>query len=317
MRIRTLRQLKQRNFDNLDASENAFLRQQLEYVKTQMYNRKYPNLRARSFIPVATDVPSEKSTVTYKSYSQVGMAQLLASYADDLPRSDVFAEETSIQVKPIGAAYGYDLIEIRQSQAAGVDLENKKAAAARRSVEILIDRILAVGDSATGLKGLLNQSNTLTFTVPNGGGGVATWANKTASEIIADMVNICEYVATQTNEVEAVDTLLLPRTQFTQISTTRANDNAGSDLTILEYFRRNYPGVTVASWLRLAAAGANSTDRMVAYHRDPDYLQAIIPQEFEQMPAQEKGLNFEVPCHARIGGVIAYYPMSIAYGDGL
>lgn len=56
---------------------------------------------------------------------------------------------------------------------------------------------------------------------------------------------------------------------------------------------------------------------MVCYRRSPDALEAIVPQEFEQFPAQERGLEFVVPCHAKCGGVVLYYPLSMAYGDGI
>lgn len=306
---------KRVDYVNLDASENAFFARALEQVKAKTYDIKYPALRAREFVPVDNTIDNATQTITYRQYSQVGMAKLLASYADDLPRSDVKATEFSAQVKGIGASYGYNLQEIRAAARAQTDLEGKKAAAARRAVEVVIDRIIAKGDAATGLLGLLNQPNALSYTVPNGVGGSATWALKTAAEKLKDMVNICEYVPKQTKEVEKVDTLIMPRDQYTLISTERFSDS--SDLTTLEVFKKNYPGVKVESWDLLDTAGAAATDRMVAYRNSPDVLEVAIPQEFEQLPAQERNLEFVVPCHGRIGGVLAYYPMAIAYGDGI
>lgn len=310
------------DFNKLDASENAFLARSLEYVKARTYDIKFPALRAREFVPVNNEVDNAAQTVTYRQYSQVGMAKLIASYADDLPRSDVKATEFSIQIKSAGDSYGYNLQEIRAAARAGVDLDGKKAAAARRAMEVLFDRIIAKGDAATGMLGLLNQPNALTFTVPNGGGGQATWASKTPAEILKDMIDICEYVPTQTKEVEQVDVLLLPRAQFVKVATTRFSDS--SDLTILEVFKRNYANgedgrsrITVERWDTLDGAGSGGADRMMAYKRDPEHLEAIIPQEFEQLPVEARNLEFVVNCHARIGGVLAYYPMSMVYGDGI
>ena len=56
---------------------------------------------------------------------------------------------------------------------------------------------------------------------------------------------------------------------------------------------------------------------MIAYRRDPDAFTLEIPQMFEQLPVQERGLEFVVPCHSRIGGVIIYYPLSMAIGEGI
>jgi len=38
---------------------------------------------------------------------------------------------------------------------------------------------------------------------------------------------------------------------------------------------------------------------------------------FEQLPVQERGLEYVVPCHSRIGGVIIYYPLSQVFKRGI
>jgi hypothetical protein len=300
----------------LDASESAFLLRQLEYVATRTYDVQYPLLYARKYIPINNTIDRAASSYTYSQYSQVGMAKLLASYADDLPRSDVYAKEFNSAIKPIGASYGYNIQEIRAAMRANIALDQKKSNAARRSVEVEVDRVLSTGDSAAGLNGFINQANALLFVVPNGGGGTPDWASKTALEILHDMVNICAFIPTSTGQVEQPDTLLLPKAQYTLISTTPYSQVA-SDLTILEYFKRNQPGVSVGMWPKLAGAGTGATDRMIAYERNPDKIEGIIPQEFEQFAPEQQGLSFQVACHARIGGVVAYYPLSMAVGDGI
>ena len=311
-----LTKLKSRRMDNLDASENVFFSRQLELVKTKTYDRKYPNLQARSFVPLDPELDNAVETIRLRSYTQVGIARLIASYADDLPRADVKTDDQIFSVRSIGTSYGYNLQEIRASQRAGTSIDQKKAAAARRATEVVIDRILALGDSASGLTGLLNVPNALSYTVPaDGTGASALWTNKTPALIIRDMVGICEFIVTQTNEIEAPNMLLLPRPQYTLIRTTRFDSN--SDKTILQWFQAQYPGVSVNPWYRMTGAGAGSTQRMMAYTMDPDHMQGAVPQEFEQLPVQERNLEFVVPCHARVGGVQCYYPLSVAYGDGI
>jgi len=308
--------LKSRRMENLDASENAFFSRQLEMTKARTYDRKYPNLRAREFVPLDPELDNAVETIRLRSYTQVGVAKLIASYADDLPRADVQANEATFGVKSIGVSYGYNLQEIRAAQRAGVAIDQKKAAAARRATEVIIDRVLATGDAATGLTGLLNVPNALTYTVPaDGTGASALWINKTPVLIVRDMVGICEYIINQTSEIESPNMLLLPRAQFTLIRTTRFDSN--SDKTILDWFRAQYPGVAVEPWYRMAGAGAGGLNRMMAYSMTPDHLQGAVPQEFEQLPVQERNLEFVVPCHARVGGVQCYYPLSVAYGDGI
>jgi hypothetical protein len=302
--------------DQLDAAENAFFGQALEQVKAQTYDRKLPQFKARSFIPIDPTIDRDTESMIVRSYDMVGQARLLASYADDLPRADVFSTEQRVQFRPIGTSYGYSLFEVRAAAKAGVALDQKKAMAARRTVESLIDRVLAKGDAATGLVGLLNQPNATTYAVPNGAGGSPAWADKTPKEIVDDLIGICEEIIDSTNEVESPNMILIPRAQMTILRTTQFS--LASDKTILEWFRANYGGqVGIDTWHRLQGAGAGGTDRMVAYTMSPDHLQGAVPQEFEQLPVQERNLEFIIPCHARVGGVLAYYPLSIAYGDGI
>jgi hypothetical protein len=302
-------------FQNLDASESAFLLRETEHVATQTYDQKYPELFSRKFIPVNNQVRRSATTYTYARYRQVGVAALLMSYAQNLPRADVFVEEESSSIRPLGAAYGYDINELRAAMEVDKPLDAKKAAAARRSVEVEFDRILANGDSASGLVGMINQPNALGYTIPAGGGGQTAWESKTPLEVLADLNGIVSFVPQSTGEAETVNAILLPRSQHTLIATTPWG--VGTDTTILTYFTKNNPNVDVALWPRLDGAGAGGTDRMIAYRRDPMALEAIIPQEFEQFPPQEKGLEYEIPCHARCGGVVFYYPLSMAIGDGI
>jgi hypothetical protein len=56
---------------------------------------------------------------------------------------------------------------------------------------------------------------------------------------------------------------------------------------------------------------------MVCYRKDPNVLELIVPQEFEQFPPQERNLEVVINCHMRCGGVVCYYPLAISFGDGI
>lgn len=303
-------------FDALDAAENAFFGEQLEQIKAQEKPRKFRALRALEFVPLDPSIDPATEVLRVRSYSQVGTAKLIKSYADDLPAADVLSDEISVPFFSMGNMFSYSRAELRAQAKAGVPLTTKKVAAAKRAHEVLADRILASGDASTGLLGLLNQTNALTYTVPaDGTGSTKTWSTKTPVQIIRDMVGICEYVVTQTNEVEMPNVLIIPREQYTLISTTRFDSN--SDVTILDWFKKVRPGVAVEQWYKCDGAGAAGADRMVAYVLSPSHLEAALPMFFDQLPPQAKGLGFEVPCESRIGGVVCYYPLSMAYGDGI
>ena len=92
-----------------------------------------------------------------------------------------------------------------------------------------------------------------------------------------------------------------------------------SDTTILEFLKANHPEITMWDWLNElnASASFSGLDAMVAYRRDPEVLTLEIPSDFEQFAPQEEGLDFVVPCHERMGGVIVYYPLACSFAKGI
>ncbi len=301
---------------NLDASESAFLSRSLEQVRAQTYDIKLLQLKAREFLPVDNSISPGAEVIRYAQYNSVGVAKIIANYADDAPRADVLALEFTSKIRGISSSYGFSLQEVRAAQMAGTPLEQRKANAARRAVEERVDAIAQTGDSKHGLLGMLNQSNTTTFNVPNGVAGTATFATKTPDEVIKDLHGIANGIVTSTKGSEVPDTLILPLAQYGDIATRRMGD--GSDTTILKFFLATSPHIkSVEQWHALTGAGTNGADLMVCYRKDPDAIQLVMPQEFEQLPPQLKGFESVTLCHARTGGVIMYYPMSMSYGSGI
>jgi hypothetical protein len=301
----------------LDSNDLVFIERQLEFVRAKSYDVKYPELKARLLIPVDNTVDPGAETVKYNQYDMVGIAKLISSYAKDLPRSDVRVKEFRVALKSIGVSYAYNIQELRAAAMAGLPLEARKANSARLAYEQEVDRIGAVGDAANGLYGILTQPSALSATIPeNAGSTGTTWSVKTGLEMLKDLASVSVYSVNLTNGIEVPDTMVVPINQYSLIATTPLQ--TGVQVTVLAQFLQTSPYIrTVTSWYKLTGAGSGATDRLLCYRRDPDALMLVIPQEFEQFPFQQEGLEFMVPCHGRIGGVQVPYPFSIVYGDGI
>lgn len=302
---------------HLDANQVGFFATQLENILAKTYDVLYPNLKAMTLIPVSTDTNPGAEFIAWYSYDQVGIAKIISNYAKDLPRADVRANKNSSNIRSIGSAYGYSIQEIRAAMLAGVPLEQRKANASRRTVDQKINQIAWFGDDESGLVGLLNNSNIPTADVENDGTGNTTqWVNKTPDLILRDMNALANGIVSLTNGVETPDTLIMPIDQYTLIATTPRS--SVSDTTILEYFLQNSPFIKTVTWVNeLKGAGTAGVDIMIAYERNPDKLTLEIPQMFEQFPPQEDNLEFKINCHARCGGVLTFYPLSISIGEGI
>ena len=301
----------------LDAGESAFFLREIEFIKTVTYDVKYKPLKALTILPISTEANTGASSITWRQFAMVGAAKIVADYANDFPRVDVYGAETETKIKSIGVSYGYSIQEIRESQYSGKRLDQRRAAAARRDVDQIINQVAFLGDPTNGITGFFNANGIQSYTVPAvGTGSSKTWASKTADQVIADCTGIVSTVVSGTNGVEEPDNLLVPIPNFVLMASTPRSTL--SDTTILEFVLKNSPWLKKVDWIpELATAGASGGTRMIVFANDDMHLTLEIPQPFEQFDPQQKGLEFDIPCHARTAGAIIYYPLSIASGDGI
>jgi hypothetical protein len=299
-------------FAHMDAAESVFFARELERIKAQSYDIKYPSLMARQFIPVSNEAPSGTETITYRQYDRVGRAKAIAKGATDLPRVDVKGLEFTRPVRWYGDSYGWNLVEIRQSQLTGRSLDSRKAAAARRAWEEIVDYVACFGDAENGIAtGFLNDA-AVTPIGPSGG----AWASASADDIITDVTTLYGNTLTGTEGIEKPDTLLLDDAAYHVVATKPRSTT--SDTTVMRFLLDNFPYLTsIMPWYRCATAGAAGVTRAVLYKRSPEYLQQEIPNEFEQLPVYQRGLNFEVGCIGCTAGTQLYYPLAVRYMDGV
>ena len=305
----------------LDADGAFFFQRQLEQIKARSYDVQYAELQARMLFPVSNEGGPGITSITYRTYDQIGAAKIIQAYADDLPRADVAGKETTIPVRSIGISYGYNLDEIQASQLTGAALDQRRANAATRSVEQKVNDVAFFGDAASGLLGLFDHPNIPTGAVVDGAAGTKTWTTKTPDEILFDVNDLFADIFETTKMVERGNTLMLPPAQWSYISSTPRSAN--SDTTILMYLVQNSPylnAVTDIIPVNECSASENpelSADAMVAYDRNPDKLQLEIPVELEMMPVQQKNLEFVIPGRNRLAGLNVYYPLSLAIATGI
>lgn len=301
---------------HLDAAEQVFFSRELDYVKKRTYDAKLAELKGLQIVPVSIEAGNGATSVTYRRYKGVGVAKIIADYANDFPRVDVYGEEVTVKTKGVGDSYGYSIKEIREAMMTGKNLDQRRSQAARRAIEEKLNKIALLGDTKAGFDGLLNNPDITEYTVlADGTGSSKTWATKTPDQIIRDITGMVSAVMVPTKGREVPNVLALPLAQYNHIANTRVTD---TEMTILQYVLKTSPAIKQIIWLNeLGGMGASGTDRMLVLTSDEEHLTFEMPQMFESFTPQQKGMSFEVPCHAETAGTIIYYPLSIAYGDGI
>lgn len=293
-----------------DANETMLLARQLEYVKAQVYEKKYPAFKAISLLPLASGTPAAAEVIRYKIWDATGSAKLLDHYGTDLPSVSAFARDATSPVRGFGNSYGYSIQDIRAAAFAGVALDARLAMAARRAHEYLLDQLVAFGLPSVGMPGFVNHPSVALVTPATG-----TWSSATGEQMVADLNKLASAVVNGSKGVHAPDTIGLPTRLFEIAASKLMGSNY--DRTALKVFLDQNPHVkNIESWIHLETAGASGGNRIIAYERSSEVAEVEVPQPFEQFPVQADGLMFNIPCHSRSGGCVVHTPLGISYMDG-
>lgn len=304
------------NPTRLDERESAFFETELEHVKSKTYDAKLADLKGLTLIPISTEAQSGATEISYRRYRGVGFAKVIADYAKDFPRVDVFGEEETVKIKDIGDSYGYSIKEIRSSQLAGKNLDTRRAMVARRAHEELMNKMALKSDEKNGTNGLLDYPGISEIALPSDGSGSSkAWADKDVDQILRDINLMVDAVMVPTTARETPDTLLLPLAQYNDLVNRRLPN---TDKTLVSYILANNPHIKKIDWLaELKGAGESGVDRAIVGRFDEDHITLEVPQMFEQFQAQQEGMEFTIPCHSECAGVIVYYPLAFAFADGI
>ena len=298
---------------HLDAADGtaAFARQ-FEFIESEIVRTEFAPLKSEEFIHYDTSAPAGTKTVTHRTVTEVGQADFVNHYADNLPNADVFTVENEVKVEDLGVEYFYSVQDVQRSAmdpAFRLDAERKLSAI--NAVRRLHDKTAAEGSTKYGRTGFLNSAAVPIVTAING-----TWATATSQEIVDDVVALWSSVSAATEDVIDPDTLLLDSVSYGLISSKPYG--ADSNFTVLQWLRENLDGVKkIAKWARLKTAGVGDTRRMVAYKYGKDVAKYVAPELFAEEPPQRKSLKIVTPCHGSTGFCDIRKPLGVAYMDGL
>ncbi len=304
---------------HFDANELPFLERELTQLRAKAYEVKFPEAKARRFLPLATDIAASAMTFEFKVYTPVGAAKIINPKAGDLPRIELGAKSITCRIVPIGASFAFTVQELREAVRIGTPLQTIKPRLTRDAVERGIDELLAFGDlvNTSGqdgmpMLGFTNNSDVIT-------GGIETfsyWLDNGDSGLtmLAELSNMCDEVSTRSKGLFSCTDLLLPLSRYNYAASKPFSESIGES--VLAVFKKNHPEINVQPWEKLETAGVTSAPRAIAYSKNAEVLEAVIPQEFEMMPPERHGFEMVNDCWATCGGVKIYQPTAVVYADG-
>lgn len=304
----------------LDAAENMFFSRELEFIERELLQIQRTPLKGLQLLPLASGVSEEDERYTFRMQDRLGEAKRVADYSTDLPLVNIKDSEESVELYDFGAAFGYSFKEIKQAAKLGRSLDRERMDAAREVIERKVEDICATGDSAAGIKGLLNLSNTSPFTLTTKAATGTHWikadgsANATAQEVLNDLNGMYRAVREATVTTESVTRFVMPDKYLQFIN--ELPRTATSDITVANFFRSTRPGVELMSWEKLLGADAGSKDMVMGYNPDARRVRLVMPNMFRMESPERRGMSYIVNCLMTTGGVVSPYPKSIVYSSG-
>jgi hypothetical protein len=302
------------NLVNLDDANTIYFARELEHIKPKVYEVAIAPLSWNKFIPIDSTTPPGAETVTYTQYDSTGRAKVISNYAEDIPLVDVSGQQFTSAIKSIADGFTISLQDIRRSQMGGKLIQERKMQAAYKVMLQEFNQLAFFGDTQIGLNGWLTTPNINTAQVAGNDVNAKKWENKTPQNIIKDINDAVAFMVSSTNGAERPDTLLIPIKQYYQLSNTQYA--AGTDTTILEFFKGNNPDIRVEICNELQGAFGGK-DGFILYNNSISKFWQEVPIQFEMLPEQWNNLAYKVVCHARYGGVIVVYPESQLFRTGI
>lgn len=322
-------QTRRVNDPRLDANENIFLARELEALDPQNYFVLFQALLGRRFVPTIEGIPSWAEEYAYNMYEEKSRSKIGApgGHAKDAPTVSIVKKKYNRTIKQIPNAYSWTVDEIKAAHAKGIPLDTMTAQIAMAAIAREIDTLIAFGDDASDITGLLNNASVDATTSPvtkTGGGTVWSDASLPA-EWIADINKLV--AATRTRLKQAAQfpggtgmpafakfVLLLPQSHYTKLAETPRSTT--SDTTALRWLLANNPFIeSIEEWAACDTADSGTDPRIVCYPRDPLALGAVVPSEFESLSPQMSGHDVVVPCAGKCGGTVIRYPVAFSYMD--
>ncbi len=305
----------------LDDNSTLFLERELESLEERVYRQKLRELKHRRLIPVSTRDPEGSETITYKLFNKVGIAKFISDDPNDIPMADAFATRHTASVRLAATGFKFTTQELRRSAMSNVSIEVEKSDSARRALEELEARVAWLGDAEHDLLGLTNNPNVAEEQVAlNQATTSRLWINKTAQEIIDDVVDFISNIRIDSREVHSGPyTLAMPIPQHELIRNLRISDNFPTK-TVREYLldESGSNGIAeIEAVPEFEGAGTAGDDIMMAWERDSEVLEQRIPMPMRMLAPQQRGLSFVIFLEEEMAGVVIRFPLGVRKARGI
>jgi hypothetical protein len=292
---------------HFDVNESAVLALQLEHLFSQPINKRYSQLLSKKLIPAAPGgIPRGATQVARYGMDEQGAASIVHGQATQIPMVDTHARKMTTPIVGLVAGFSVSHDDIAAAAMSGMQIPTFGIDAAARAVAYLEDQILAVGNAAAALQGLLAVTGATTANMVTG-----AWTTSTADLICADVAQVIADIRIATNYTFRPDTLLLPSAPYAFIEQLPRWAVGGP--TVLQWIEQSFR-LKVFEWQWCEAANSVAgTDTAVFFSSENECVEGYWPVSPELLAPEYRLLGYTTAAYSRCGGVNSPNPTSIRY----
>lgn len=282
---------------------------ELTKVKATAYNEDYPVGSALSVFPVTNELDRTDKFFEYQMFDEVGLAQIVADYTDDLPLVDAMSSSEMGKVFLLGNAYLISIDEIEAGARTGKSLATRKQRACQQAHDQLVNRLVFKGSAPHKIVSVFNHPNITKITS-------AKWIDAGVlkpENAEAELTKAIETIETLTNGAHRATHILIPPT-MRKVLSVRMPETADS---YLDYFMKQNSGITIESIAELEDIDGAGTKGCLVYEKDSLNMSIEIPEAFNILPPQPKDFHFKLPCRSKCTGLTIYRPLTLVLITGL
>ena len=306
-------------FDANPAAALSFLQQQAAHIEQEIYRLEYPQYKYASLIPLDGSAPDWAKTVIFQAVDARGELQLLGPNSNDVPTVDIARKQGFHEIKTAALGYTYSIEELEFAKLNSTSLDVERGNAVRDVTEAGLNKIYLLGDKGVG-ESFFNASLVSSEVAAK---SITTLISEIPTNGAQPLVNLFangynEIYITNTGTIHVPTGFVLPPAQFQLLQRTLLNDGNASNITVLEFLKKNFPNMEFTDDLNLVGIGAGGTDRMMIYKKDMRVVKGhdTMPLRF-LAPATSDNVNFKVPALVRTGGTEWRIPAASHYIDGI
>jgi len=296
-----------------DADATYFVANQLESMSEKVY-AEYPEARYSSIVPVDSSDDEGAEQLSYIMYDKTGISQIISAGDSDSPSVDLSAQKFTRNVFELGNHITTTSREARNAKFANMPLDSDKVYASAQTVEQHHDEICMLGDGTKnkrfgGMFGIVFNPNVTKMVAPK------TFANSSASEIIAEFANIYKRIIKDTKQIHRPDTWAVSDELVAYLQGVMVT---GTSVSVWERLKATYAGMKFETHYVLENVGKNPTTLVpgdtpviMCYKKSPRVLQYKMPMPWRLRPSVNLGRSVRTEAESTSAGVVVKNPLAV------